>query len=135
MSASTFANKFYPFSLGLSLLSAIAFSLPQSVQAASLNLTQRRWDNAPQESLPISEATPRPNNDGIYLDRTIPTSELPEAVASIVLQNASQTSGLPVSNLQIASVRQVTWTDGCMGRREPNRIDISKIVTLCGKRT
>ena len=122
MSASTFANKFYPFSLGLSLLSAIVFSLPQSVQAASLNLTQRRWDNAPQESLPISEATPRPNNDGIYLDRTIPTSELPEAVASIVLQNASQTSGLPVSNLQIASVRQVTWTDGCMGRREPNRM-------------
>ena len=122
MSASTLANKFYPFSLGLSLLSAIALSLPQSVQAASLNLTQRRWDNAPQESLPISEATPRPNNDGIYLDRTIPTSELPEAVASIVLQNASQTSGLPVSNLQIASVRQVTWTDGCMGRGGSDRI-------------
>lgn len=112
MSASTFANKFYPFSLGLSLLSAIAFSLPQSVhQAASLNLTQRRWDNAPQESLPISEATPRPNNDGIYLDRTIPTSELPEAVASIVLQNASQTSGLPVSNLHANCQRSPSHMD------------------------
>ncbi len=122
MPASIFTNKFSPFSLGLSLLSAISLSLPQSVQAASLNLTQPRWDNAPLESLTSPEATPTPNNDGIYLDRTIPTSELPEAVASIVLQNASQTSGLPVSNLQIASVRQVTWTDGCMGRREPNRM-------------
>jgi hypothetical protein len=122
MSASTFTNKFYPFSLGLSLLSAIAFSLPQSVQAASLNLTQPQWTNAPLESLPISEATPISNDDGIYLDSTIPTSELPEAVASIVLQNASQTSGLPVDNLQISSVRQVTWRDGCMGRREPNRM-------------
>jgi hypothetical protein len=94
MSASTFANKFYPFSLGLSLLSAIVLSLPQSVQAS------------PQ--------------DGIYLDRTIATSELPAEVANSVLENASTTSGLPVSNLQIASVRQVTWTNGCMGRREPN---------------
>jgi hypothetical protein len=122
MSVSTFANKFYPFSLGLSLLSAIAFSLPQSVQAASLNFNPRSWGNGPQESLPTSEATPTPNNDGIYRDRTIPTSELPEAVASIVLQNASQNSGLPVENLQISSVRQVTWTDGCMGRGGPNRI-------------
>ncbi|MCW6051329.1 hypothetical protein K4039_14835 [Lyngbya sp. CCAP 1446/10] len=73
MSASTFANKFYPFSLGLSLLSAIVLSLPQSVQAS------------PQ--------------DGIYLDRrTIPTSELPAEVANSVLENASTTSGLPVSS-------------------------------------
>ena len=122
MSASTFANKFYPFSLGLSLLSAIALSLPQSVQAASLTFDSLSWGNAPLESPIAPEETPVSNNDGIYLDRTIPASELPEAVASIVLQNASQTSGLPVSNLLIASVRQVTWTDGCMGRREPNRM-------------
>src|SRR5688572_23635625 len=98
MSASTFANKFYRFSLGLSLLSAITLSLPQSVQAASLTLSQPQPLNT-QESLLISEETPRPNDDdGIYLDRTIPTSELPEAVASIVLENASQASGLPVSD-------------------------------------
>ncbi|MEG4074506.1 PEP-CTERM sorting domain-containing protein [Microcoleus sp. Pol14C2] len=122
MSASTFAKQFYPFSLALSLLSAIGLSLPQSVQAASLTLSQPQSLNT-QESLPTPEGTPRPNDDdGIYLDRTIPTSELPEAVASIVLKNASQASGLPVSNLEIASVRQVTWTDGCMGRREPNRM-------------
>ena len=96
MSASSFPNIFSPLSFGLSLLSAIALSLPQSVQAA------------PQ--------------DGIYLDRTIPTSELPAEVANSILENASTTSGLPVSNLQIASVRLVTWTDGCMGRREPNRM-------------
>jgi hypothetical protein len=40
MSASTFTNKFSPFSLGLSLLSAIALSLPQSVQAISFAPTQ-----------------------------------------------------------------------------------------------
>jgi hypothetical protein len=122
MSASTFANKFYPFSLGLSLLSAISLSLPQSVQAASLTFDSRSWGNAPLESPIAPEETPVSNDDGIYRDRTIPTSELPEAVTSIVLQNASQTSGLPVSNLQIASVRQVTWRDGCMGRGGPNRI-------------
>jgi hypothetical protein len=122
MSASIFTNKFSPFSLGLSLLSAIALSLPQSGQAASLTFDSRSWANAPLESLTTPEETPVSNDDGIYRDRTIPTSELPEAVASIVLQNASQTSGLPVYNLQIASVRQVTWTDGCMGRGGPNRI-------------
>lgn len=120
MSASTFANKFYLFSLALSLLSAIGLSLPQSVQAASLTLSQPQSLNT-QESLPTPEGTPRPNDDdGIYLDRTIPTFELPETVASIVLENASQASGLPVSNLEIVSVRQVTWTDGCMGRGGPN---------------
>lgn len=122
MSASTFANKFSPFSLGLSLLSAIALSLPQSGQAASLTFDSRSWANAPLESLTTPEETPVSNDDGIYRDRTIPTSELPEAVASIVLQNASQTSGFPVSNLQIASVRKVTWRDGCMGRGGPDRI-------------
>ena len=96
MSASSFPNIFSPLTFGLSLLSAIALSLPQSVQAA------------PQ--------------DGIYLDRTIPTSELPAEVANRVLENASTTSGLPVANLQITSVRQVTWTDGCMGRGGPNII-------------
>ncbi|NJK69725.1 MAG: PEP-CTERM sorting domain-containing protein [Microcoleus sp. SU_5_3] len=130
MPASTFANKFSPLSVGLSLLSAIpfgiaslhAFSLPQSVQAASLNLTQPQWANATPESVPTPEGTPIPNDDGIYLDRTIPTSELPEAVASRVLENASTTAGLPVSNLQITSVRQVTWRNGCMGRGGPDRI-------------
>ncbi|NJM59205.1 MAG: PEP-CTERM sorting domain-containing protein [Oscillatoriales cyanobacterium RU_3_3] len=122
MSASIFANKFSPFSLGLSLLSAIAFSMPQSVQAASLNFNPRSWANAPLESPIVPEETPVSNDDGIYLDRPIPTSELPESVATRVLENASTTSGLPVSNLQIASVRQVTWRDGCMGRGGPNRI-------------
>lgn len=40
MSASTFSNKFSPFSLGLSLLSAIALSLTQPVQAISFAPTQ-----------------------------------------------------------------------------------------------
>jgi PEP-CTERM motif len=122
MSASTFDNKFYPFSLGLSLLSAISLSLPQSVQAASLNFNPQSWGNAPLESPIVSEETPISNDDGIYLDRTIPTSELPPEVARRVLENASTTSSLPVANLQITSVRQVTWRDGCMGRGGPNRI-------------
>jgi hypothetical protein len=49
MSASTFRKKFYPFSLGLSLLSAIAFSLPQSVQAISFAPTQPQWVNTSEE--------------------------------------------------------------------------------------
>ena len=97
MSASTFDNKFSPLSFGLSLLSAIALSLSQSVVPANAQAQQ-----------------------GIARDRTVPTSELPAEVARRVLENASTTSGLPGAKLQISSVRQVTWTDGCMGRREPD---------------
>ncbi|MEG4814491.1 PEP-CTERM sorting domain-containing protein [Microcoleus sp. K5-D4] len=119
MSASTFANEFYPFSLAVSLLSAIGLALPQSVQAASLTLSQPQPLNT-QEWLLISEGTPRPNDDdGIYLDRTIPTSELPEEVARIIGETVARTPDLPVSNLEITSVRQVTWRDGCMGVYRP----------------
>jgi hypothetical protein len=112
MSASTFAKKFYPFSLGLSLLSAIALSLPQSVQAQSLTLSQ-------QQPLNTLEVTPISSNNGIALDRTVPISELPAEVANPVLESVAQTLGLPVSSLQITSVRQVTWTDGAMGVYKP----------------
>lgn len=112
MSAFTFGKKLYPFSLGLSLLSAIALSLPQGVQAQSLTLTQQQPLNTP-------EVTPISSNNGIARDRTVPISELPEQVARIIVESAARTPGLPVSNLQIASVRQVTWTDGCMGVYKP----------------
>ncbi|MEG4812383.1 hypothetical protein QUA82_33110 [Microcoleus sp. F8-D3] len=78
MSVSTFTNKFYPFSLGLSPLSAIALSLAQSVQAISFAPTQ-------ESSLNSEAETPTLNRDGISRDRTIPISELPAEVARIVL--------------------------------------------------
>jgi PEP-CTERM motif len=46
MSASTSINKFSPLSFGLSLLSAIALSLPQSVQAISFAPTQEQSLNS-----------------------------------------------------------------------------------------
>ncbi len=129
MSAFTFANKLYPFSLGLSLLSAIALSLPQSVQAQSLALTQQQPLNTPQELLfPALEATPISGNNGIALDRTIPISEWPAEVANPVLESVAQTLGLPISSLQITSVRQVTWTDGCMGVYRPFSMCTSALV-------
>ena len=90
MSASTFTNKFYLFSLGLSLLSAIPFGiaslyalyLPQSVQAISFAPTQ-------EPSLRSEAETPTLNRDGISRDRTIPTSELPAVVTSIVFLRES----------------------------------------------
>lgn len=112
MSAFTFAQKLYPFSLGLSLLSAIALSLPQYVQAQSLTLSQ-------QQSLNTLEVTPISSNNGIALDRTIPISELPPEVARLALESVAQTSGLAVSNLQISSVRYIAWSDGCRGVYRP----------------
>ncbi|MGL5062523.1 MAG: PEP-CTERM sorting domain-containing protein [Microcoleus sp.] len=94
MPASALTNKFSPINFGLSLLGAIVLSLPQSVPAKAEGVISR--------------------------DRTIPTSALPESVATLVLTNATQNSGLPVSNLRITSVREVTWPDGCMGRKQPN---------------
>lgn len=120
MCAFTFANKLSPFSLGLSLLSAIALFLPQSVQGQSLTLSQQQPLNTPQELLlPAPEVTPVSSNNGIFIDRTIPISELPAEVANPVLESVAQTLGLPVSSLQITRVRQVTWTDGCMGVYRP----------------
>jgi hypothetical protein len=98
MSVSTFANQFYPLSLGLSLLSAISFSLPQSVQAASLNLTQpqslnteeltkiqadellrrkaeaegRLRQEKEEVTLPVSQIEPCLNRGGLICDPFIP---------------------------------------------------------------
>lgn len=121
MSASTVTNKFYPFNLGLSLLSAIPFGiaslyalyLPQSVQAISFAPTQ-------EPSLSSEAETPTLSRDRIFRDRTIPTSELPAEVARIVLENAAKISVLPLDKLQITTVRQVTWSDGCMGVYRPD---------------
>ncbi|HLO48471.1 MAG TPA: PEP-CTERM sorting domain-containing protein [Kamptonema sp.] len=112
MPASTRINKLSPLSFGLSLLSAIALSLPQSVQAQSLTLNQQQPLNTP-------EVTPISSNNGIALDRTIPISELPPEVARLALESVAQTSGLAVSNLQIASVRYIAWSDGCRGVYRP----------------
>ncbi|MEG4319222.1 MULTISPECIES: PEP-CTERM sorting domain-containing protein [unclassified Microcoleus] len=63
MFASTFRNKFYPFSLGLSLLSAIPFgiaslhalSLPQSAQAVSFAPDREQALNTQEELMTIQE--------------------------------------------------------------------------------
>ncbi|WP_449420389.1 hypothetical protein [Phormidium nigroviride] len=129
MSEFTFAKSLYPFSLGLSLLSAIALSLPQSVQAQSLTLSQQQPLNTLQELLfPAPEATPISSNNGIASDRTVPISEWPAEVANPVLESVAQTLGLPVSSLQITSVHQVTWTDGCMGVYRPFSMCTSALV-------
>lgn len=130
MSEFTFAKSLYPFSLGLSLLSAIALSLPQSVQAQSLTLSQQQPLNTLQELLfPAPEATPISSNNGIASDRTVPISEWPAEVANPVLESVAQTLGLPVSSLQItSSVHQVTWTDGCMGVYRPFSMCTSALV-------
>lgn len=106
MSAFTFSNKFsiFTLSLGLSLFGAIwltprlaiAFSLPHST---------------------VSQ--PTSNQSFINQPIPIPISELPESVANRLLENASQTSGLSISELEITSVQRVTWPDGCMGQYRP----------------
>ncbi|MEW6499306.1 MAG: hypothetical protein AB1589_43540, partial [Cyanobacteriota bacterium] len=47
-------------------------------------------------------------------------TELPESVATALLQNVSQQSGVPVSDLRILGAQRVTWRDGCMGLSSRN---------------
>ncbi|OKH30843.1 hypothetical protein NIES2119_30175 [[Phormidium ambiguum] IAM M-71] len=111
MSAFTFNNKFHVLSLSLSLFGAIALSLPQPAVSESITIGEQQ--NLP----PAQEADPTPttSNQPVF-DRIIPISELPRSVISQLLENASQSLALPIFNLEIISVRQVTWPDGCLGR-------------------
>ncbi len=106
MSAFTFSNKFriFTLSLGLSLFGAI-WVMPRLAIALSLP--------------PYTVSQPTSNQSYINQPIPIPISELPESVANRLLENASQTSGLPISELEITSVQQVTWSDGCMGQYRP----------------
>ncbi len=114
MSAFTFTNKFHVLSLGLSLLSAIVLSFPQPAVSESVTVGEQ------QNLSPAQEVDPAPptSNQPVF-DRIIPISELPQSVADRILENASQTTGLPISEFQIVNVRQVTWPNGCMGRYRP----------------
>lgn len=114
MSAFTFTNKFHLLSLGLSLVSAIALSLPQPA------LSERELFGEQQNLPHVQVDPPPPTSNRPVFDGIIPISELRQSIADRILQNASQISALPISNLQIISVRQVTqqvsWPDGCGGR-------------------
>lgn len=113
MSEFTFSNKFriFTLSLGLSLFGAIALSLPQPAVSESVAFGEQQNLSSVQEADP----TPTTSNQPVF-DRIIPISELPQSVISQLLENASQSLALPISNLQIISVRQVTWPNGCLGR-------------------
>lgn len=106
MSAFTFSKKFriFTLSLGLSLFGAIWLT-PRLAIALSLP--------------PYTVFQPTSNQSYINQPIPIPISELPESVANRLLENASQTSGLPISELEITSVQRVTWPDGCMGQYRP----------------
>lgn len=47
-------------------------------------------------------------------------ADLPDSIANTVLENTSQLSGLPISDLQIIIAEPVTWPDGCLGIYFPN---------------
>jgi hypothetical protein len=49
-------------------------------------------------------------------------SQLPLAVKSAVIRNASQRLGQPVSNFFIMQVQQKTWKDGCLELRDANTV-------------
>lgn len=110
MSAFTFTNKFHVLSLGLSLVSAIAFSLPQPAVSEKVAFGQQQNLSSVQEA----DSAPITSNQPVF-DQIIPLSKLPPSVTSSLLENASQSLALPISNLEIVSVRQVTWPNGCGG--------------------
>lgn len=109
MSAFTFSNKFriFSLSLGLSLFGAIWLT-PRLAIALSLP--------------PYTVSQPTSNQSYINQPIPIPISELPESVANRLLENTSQTSGLPISELEITSVQRTTWPDGCMGQYKPGSL-------------
>ncbi|MCL1474999.1 PEP-CTERM sorting domain-containing protein [Argonema antarcticum] len=110
MSAFTFTNKFYFLSLGISLVSAIALSLPQPAVSESVPFGE-------EQNLPSVQVNPPPpTSKQPVFDGIIPISELRQSIADRILQNTSQISALSISNLEIVSVRQVTWPNGCGGR-------------------
>lgn len=117
MSTFTFTNKFHFVSLGLSLVSAIALSFPQPAVSEPVAVGEQ------QNLSPLQEADPAPlaSNRPVF-DRIIPISELPQSVISQLLENASQSLALPISNLEIVSVRQVTWPNVCGANATPNMI-------------
>lgn len=123
MSAFTSINKFHFVSLGLSLVSAIALSLPQPA------LSERELFGKQQNLSSVQEADPTPitPNKPVF-ERIIPISELPPSVTNRLLENASQSLALPTSNLEIVNVRQVTWPNGCGANAIPNMICMAVLV-------
>lgn len=56
------------------------------------------------------------------------TTDLPESVANAVLQEASEQSGLPVSELRIVQAQRQEWPDGCLGLNRPDEFCTQAIV-------
>lgn len=64
---------------------------------------------------PQETETPSPNN-------------LPPSITDAVLQNASQRSGVPVTELEIIETEPQTWPNGCLGLAEPEEICTAALV-------
>lgn len=56
------------------------------------------------------------------------STNLPNAVAQAVLQDASKRSGLPIEQLRIVAAVQRDWPDGCLGLAQPQVICTQQVV-------
>src|SRR6476469_1871200 len=112
MAASNLAKKLHRIGFFLSAIALLELVTPKPAQAYNWN-----WDNWVKCDIP-----------GCYQQTPTNTLSPPQSVADAVLEKASLQSGLPASDIQITTTKQVVWSGGCMGISKPNSLCTAALV-------